>query len=118
MDEVGPTSTADRRTIPREISTGLGGWGYCHTNRIPADWQDWPALCGFVEIWLNPRRVNEGEKHPIPNPHCPSPSCPLALHKFVRAAMWLAREPMHLRSGCIAGLAASTVALGLITSEG
>ena len=91
----------------------------CHTNRIPADWPLLRSLriCG---IWLeqNPpggqQQLAGGARERGPEDDTPSPKrelsvpiCQLALHKFVRAAMWLARAPMQLRSGCIAGLAAS-----------
>lgn len=89
----------------------------CHTNRIPADWPLLRSLriCG---IWLeqNPpgassswqrTRARAEDDTPSPMREVSVPICPLALHKFVRAAMWLARAPMHIRSGCIAGLAAS-----------
>lgn len=73
-----------------------------HQQDFPADWPPFELRSwGFVESGSLARAT------PIPNPRCPVPICPLALHKLVRAAMWLARAPMHLRSGCIAGLAAS-----------
>lgn len=80
-------------------------------QRFPADLAWRFADLWKSGIWLKqkPPRPRTHARAGRPHPQCElSVSiCPLALHKFVRAATWLARAPMQLRSGCIAGLAAS-----------
>lgn len=117
--EAGPAGTADRADNPWVDKHRVGGrlGVVCVSHQ-----QDSGRLALLralsADLWNLARAKPPGggsarergqteETTPSPMRELSVPICPLALHKFVRAAMWLARAPMHLRSGCIAGLAAS-----------